>query len=70
MVEPPTGGWNWQPSQAAVDAFENARRNEEPQEFADQMSHDVRTESEDDNYKSDTDVEENDDKADEIIMES
>ena len=59
-TDPPLGGWVWNPSQAAVDAFQNARRNEEPEELAEQMNPDIRVESDNENYGSEASLEEED----------
>ena len=36
-TETPTGAGWWRPSQTAIDVFQNARRNEEPKMFQDQL---------------------------------
>lgn len=50
----------WEPSQAAVDEFQNARRDEEPEEFAERMNHEIRIESDHENRESEADLEEKD----------
>lgn len=60
-TDPPLGGWAWKPSDAAIHAFESKRRNEEPEEFANQMAHDIRVGSDNGNYKSEAGLEEGDD---------
>ena len=56
----PTVRLAWNPSQAAVDAFQNARRNGEPEEIAEQMNSDIRVESNNENYGSEASLEEED----------
>lgn len=35
-----------------MDAFQNARRNEEPEDFAERMNHEIRIESDHENHES------------------
>ena len=46
----PEGSWAWKPSDEAVAAFKEARRNEEPEEFTDHMDVVLAAESDDENY--------------------
>ena len=62
-TETPTGAGRWQPSQTAIDAFQNARRNEEPDMFQDQLDNELRLDSDDEIYLEAADSEAADSEA-------